>query len=136
LLISRVKEIAINTAEAHGATVEVQIPYSSHYPVTFNNVDLTQRMVPSLKKAAGDENVLVIAPHTGAEDFSFFQEQIPGLFFFVGARPPGIDPAEAPSHHTPDFMIDERGMLTGVKALLQLTLDYAEMSSTTLKSRR
>ena len=137
LLISRVKQIAINTAEAHGATVDVEIPYSSHYPVTFNNVDLTQRMVPSLKKAAGDENVLVIAPHTGAEDFSFFQEKIPGLFFFVGARPPGIDPAEAPSHHTPDFMIDERGMLTGIKAMLQLTLDYAEMNSaTTLKRSR
>ena len=137
LLISRVKQIALKTAEAHGATVDVEIPYSSHYPVTFNNVDLTQRMVPSLKKAAGDQNVLVIAPHTGAEDFSFFQEKIPGLFFFVGARPPGIDPAEAPSHHTPDFMIDERGMLTGIKAMLQLTLDYAEMNSaTTLKRSR
>jgi amidohydrolase len=136
LLIDRVKQIAVNTAEAHGATVDVEIPYSSHYPVTFNNVELTQRMVSSLKKAAGDENVLVIAPHTGAEDFSFFQEKIPGLFFFVGARPPGIDPAEAPSHHTPDFMIDERGMLTGIKAMLQLTLDYAEMNSATLKKSR
>lgn len=136
LLISRVRQIAEKTAEAHGATVEVEIPYSSHYPVTFNNVDLTQRMVPSLKKAAGDENVLVIAPHTGAEDFSFFQEKIPGLFFFVGARPPEISAADAPSHHTPDFMIDERGMITGVKAMLQLTLDYAEMSSPTIKRSR
>lgn len=136
LLISRVKQIAEKTAEAHGATVEVEIPYSSHYPVTFNNVDLTQRMVPSLKKAAGDENVLVIAPHTGAEDFSFFQEKIPGLFFFVGARPPEISAADAPSHHTPDFMIDERGMLTGIKAMLQLTLDYAEMNSPTTRRSR
>jgi amidohydrolase len=136
LLISRVRQIAEKTAEAHGATVEVEIPYSSHYPVTFNNVDLTQRMVPSLKKAAGDENVLVIAPHTGAEDFSFFQEKIPGLFFFVGARPPEISAADAPSHHTPDFMIDERGMITGIKAMLQLTLDYAEMSSPTIKRTR
>lgn len=136
LLISRVRQIAEKTAEAHGATVEVEIPYSSHYPVTFNNVDLTQRMVPSLKKAAGDENVLVIAPHTGAEDFSFFQEKIPGLFFFVGARPPEISAADAPSHHTPDFMIDERGMITGVKAMLQLTLDYAEMSSAAIKRSR
>lgn len=136
LLISRVRQIAEKTAEAHGATVEVEIPYSSHYPVTFNNVDLTQRMVPSLKKAAGDENVLVIAPHTGAEDFSFFQEKIPGLFFFVGARPPEISAADAPSHHTPDFMIDERGMITGIKAMLQLTLDYAEMSSPTIKRSR
>src|SRR5690606_35635438 len=136
LLINRVKQIATKTAEAHGATVDVQIPYSSHYPVTFNDVELTHRMVPSLKKAAGDANVLVIPAHTGAEDFSFYQEKIPGLFFFVGARPPEITAAEAPSHHTPDFMIDERGMLTGIKAMLQLTLDYAEMSTPGLKRSR
>lgn len=127
LLINRVRQIATKTAEAHGATVEVEIPYSAHYPVTFNDPVLTQQMVPSLEKAAGDENVVVIAPHTGAEDFSFFQEKVPGLFFFVGARPPEISAAEAPSHHTPDFMIDERAMLTGIKAMLQLTLDYPEM---------
>jgi amidohydrolase len=136
MLISRVKQIATKTAEAHGATAVVEIPYSSHYPVTFNNLSLTDKMVPSLKKAAGEENVLVIAPHTGAEDFSFFQEKIPGLFFFVGACPPEVDPEKAPSHHTPDFMIDERGMLTGIKAMLQLTLDYAKMGTTNLKTRR
>src|SRR5688500_16684992 len=136
MLISRVKQIATKTAEAHGATAIVEIPYSSHYPVTFNNLALTEKMVPSLKKAAGNENVLVIAPHTGAEDFSFFQEKVPGLFFFVGACPPEVDPEKAPSHHTPDFMIDERGMLTGIKAMLQLTLDYAEMGTTNLKTRR
>lgn len=124
LLISRVKQIATHTAEAHGATVDVQIPYSSHYPVTYNDPDLTQRMVPSLKKAAGEQNVMVIAPHTGAEDFSFYQEKIPGLFFFIGGCPPDVDPAKAPSHHTPDFMIDEGGMITGINAMLQLTLDY------------
>lgn len=129
LIINRVKEIVTNTAEAMGATAEVEIPYSSHYPVTYNDPDLTARMVPSLKKAAGDENVVVIAPHTGAEDFSFFQEKVPGLFFFIGGCPPNVDPSKAPSHHTPDFMIDESGMLTGVKAMLQLTLDYAEIAS-------
>jgi metal-dependent amidase/aminoacylase/carboxypeptidase family protein len=79
---------------------------------------------------------MVIAPHTGAEDFSFFQEKIPGLFFFVGAKPPEVDASKAPSHHTPDFMIDERGMLTGIKAMLQLTLDYGEMNATTVKRSR
>lgn len=126
LLVSRVKQIATNVAEAHGATAEVEAPYSSHYPVTFNNLALTEKMVPSLERAAGPENVQVIAPHTGAEDFSFFQEKVPGLFFFVGACPPEVDPANAPSHHTPDFMIDERGMITGVKAMLQLVLDYSD----------
>ena len=126
LLISRVKQIATKTAEAGGATAEVEAPYSSHYPITFNNVALTEKMVPSLQKAAGAENVQVIAPHTGAEDFSFFQEKVPGLFFFVGACPPEVDPSKAPSHHTPDFMIDERGMITGVKAFLHLVLDYPD----------
>lgn len=126
LLVRRVREIATKTGEALGATVEVEIPYSSHYPVTFNNIALTERMVPSLQKAAGAGNVLVIAPHTGAEDFSFFQEKVPGFFFFVGACPPGVDPSTAPSHHTPDFMIDERGMLTGLKAMLNLVMDYGE----------
>jgi len=130
LIISRVKQIVTKTAEAYGATVEIKIPYTTHYPVTFNNPELTSKMVPSLQKAAGADNVLIIAPHTGSEDFSFFQEKVPGLFFFVGACPPDVDPATAPSHHTPDFMIDERGMLTGIKAMLQLTLDYAEMNST------
>lgn len=124
LLISRVRQIVTNTAEAMGASVEIEIPYSSHYPVTYNNVELTEKMVPSLQKAAGAKNVLVIAPHTGAEDFSFFQEKVPGFFFFVGGCPPGVDPSKAPSHHTPDFMIDERGMLTGLKAMLTLVLDY------------
>ena len=127
LLVNRVKQIVTKTADAAGAVADIEVPYSSHYPVTFNDLALTEKMVPSLKKAAGAENVLVIAPHTGAEDFSFFQEKIPGLFFFVGACPPGVDPSKAPSHHTPDFMIDERGMLTGVKAMLQLTLDYMEV---------
>lgn len=126
LLINRVKQIATKTAEAHGATVEIQIPYSSHYPVTFNDVDLTNKVVPSLKKAVGEANVLLTPAHTGAEDFSFFQEKIPGFFFFLGARPPHITAAEAPSHHTPDFMIDESAMVSGVKAMLQLVLDYPE----------
>jgi amidohydrolase len=126
LLVSRVRQIVTKTAEAMGATVEVEIPYSSHYPVTFNDPELTEKMVPSLQKAAGSQNVQTITPHTGAEDFSFFQEKIPGFFFFVGACPPGTDPSKAPSHHTPDFMIDERGMLTGLKAMLTLVLDYGD----------
>ena len=126
LLIRRIRQIAEKTAEAHNATVEVEIPYSAHYPVTYNDPELTERMLPSLRLAAGEKNVALTPPHTGAEDFSFFQQEIPGLFFFLGARPPHIDAANAPSHHTPDFLIDEGAFVTGVKALLQLTLDYAE----------
>jgi amidohydrolase len=84
-------------------------------------------MLPSLAKVAGAENVKLIPPITGAEDFSFFQEKVPGLFFFLGGMPKGMDPKTAPSHHTPDFMIDESSFKLGVKALAGLTLDYMEV---------
>lgn len=124
LLVERVTQIATKTAEAQGATAEVKIPYSNHYPVTYNNPELTQKMLPSLQKTAGAENVLLRPPVTGAEDFSFFQEKVPGLFIFLGGMPKGGDPLTAPSHHTPDFYIDESGFTLGVKALCNLTLDY------------
>jgi amidohydrolase len=123
-LIERVKQIATKTAEAQGATAEVKIPYSNHYPVTFNDPKLTQKMLSSLQRTAGAENVLLRPPVTGAEDFSFYQEKVPGLFFFLGGMPKGQDPLKAPSHHTPDFYIDESGFTLGVKALCNLTLDY------------
>ena len=126
MLIERIKTIATKTAEAAGATAEVKIPYSNHYPVTFNNLALTEKMLTSLVKTAGAGNVNVIPPITGAEDFSFFQEKVPGLFFFLGGMPKGGDPKTAPSHHTPDFFIDESAFKLGVKALAGLTLDYME----------
>ncbi len=127
MFIDRVKTIAVKTAEAGGATAEVKIPYSNHYPVTFNDVTLTAKMLPSLKATAGTEHVLLRPPVTGAEDFSFFQEKVPGLFIFLGGMPKGQDPKKAPSHHTPDFFIDESGFVLGVNALANLTLDYMSM---------
>ncbi|OOQ60473.1 amidohydrolase [Mucilaginibacter pedocola] len=124
LVTDNVRRIATKTAEAYGATAEVLIPYSNHYPVTFNDVDLTAKMLPSLQAAAGKENVLLRPPVTGAEDFSFFQQKVPGLFFFLGGMPKGGSPLTAPSHHTPDFYLDESGFTLGVKALCDLTLDY------------
>ncbi|SEW45586.1 carboxypeptidase Ss1. Metallo peptidase. MEROPS family M20D [Chitinophaga sp. YR573] len=123
-LVYRVTQIATKTAEALGATAEVKIPYSNHYPVTFNDLELTRKMLPTLQKTAGTENVLLRPPVTGAEDFSFYQEKVPGLFFFLGGMPKGEDPLKAPSHHTPDFFIDESGFTLGVKTLCNLTLDY------------
>jgi amidohydrolase len=127
MFIDRIKIIATKTAEAAGAKAEVAIPYSSHYPVTFNDVDLTEKMLPSLQATAGATNVKLKPPVTGAEDFSFYQEKVPGLFFFLGAMPKGGDPLKAPSHHTPDFFIDESSFNLGVKALCDLTLDYMAM---------
>lgn len=127
MLIERIKQVATKTAEAQGATAEVTIPFSSHYPVTFNDVALTEKMLPSLRKTAGEANVLLKPPVTGAEDFSFYQEKAPGLFFFLGGMPKGSDPKTAPSHHTPDFFIDESGFKLGVEALVNLTVDYMNM---------
>ncbi|MEJ7821946.1 MAG: amidohydrolase [Chitinophagaceae bacterium] len=127
LLIERVKLIATKTAEAAGAVALVEIPYSSHYPVTFNDVALTNKMLPTLQKTAGTDKVVLVPAVTGAEDFSFFQQKAPGLFIFLGGMPKGNDPKKAPSHHTPDFFIDESGFTLGVKALTNLTLDYISM---------
>lgn len=116
-------------AESAGATAEITIENKT--PITYNDVALTERMVASLQKAAGTENVVRVNAVTGAEDFGFFQQKIPGFYFFVGAMPPGQDAATVPAHHTPDFMIDERGMMPGLKAMLQLTIDYMFMPQVT-----
>jgi amidohydrolase len=129
LLIERIKQVATKTAEASGAIAELEIPYSARYPVTYNHVELTNKMLPSLEKAAGSENVKLIPPKTGAEDFSFFQQKVPGMYFNIGGSPKGVDAKKQPSHHTPDFFIDESAMQTGVKALLHLVNDYLKMES-------
>jgi amidohydrolase len=128
MVIRRINEIATNTAAAAGATAKVECPYSAHYPVTFNNVELTNKMLPSIQKSAGAENVKLVPPVTGSEDFSFFAEKVPGLFLFLGGMTKGKDPKTAGPHHTPEFMIDESGMSLGVITLCNLVIDYPEAS--------
>lgn len=129
LLIERIRQIAIKTAEANNATAVVEIPYSSHYPVTYNNEQLTAMMIPSLQKAAGNDNVVLRSAKTGAEDFSFFGLKVPALYFNVGGLPKGKDEKTSASHHTPDFFVDESGMKTGVKAFCYLVTDYMKMNA-------
>lgn len=124
MIVERVKQVVTKTAESAGAVAEVKIPFSVRYPVTYNDPALTEKMLPSLRKTAGAGNVLLKPAVTGAEDFSFFQEKVPGLYISLGGMPKGQDPLKAPSHHTPDFYIDESGFVLGVKALANLTLDY------------
>ena len=121
----KIRLTATKIAESAGATAEVSIDKKT--PVTYNDIALTEKMIGSLQKAAGAENVVRINAVTGAEDFAFYQKKIPGFFFFVGAMPPDQDPNKVPAHHTPDFMIDERGMLTGLRAMLNVTMDYMYM---------
>ncbi|HWZ15780.1 MAG TPA: amidohydrolase [Mucilaginibacter sp.] len=124
MVIDRVKQIATKTAEALGATAEVIIPYEHHYPITYNDPALVAQMLPSLQATAGAENVSLRQAETGAEDFSFYEQKVPGIFIHLGGMPKGGDPLTAPAHHTPDFYIDESGFTLGVKALCNLTLDY------------
>jgi len=129
MIIERVKQVAVKTAESAGAVAEVKIPYSVRYPVTFNDRELTERMLPTLQNTAGKEKVVLVPADTGAEDFSFYQEKVPGLFIFLGGMPKGKDPKKVASHHTPDFFIDESGFILGVKAMANLTLDYLQRAS-------
>ena len=118
----KIKVIAEKVAEASGATAKVDI--LEMYPATINHAALTEKMAPTLVKVAGKEKVNEISPVTMAEDFSFFQEKVPGFFFFLGAYPAEMKLEKQPVHHTADFMIDEKALLTGVRALTLLTTDY------------
>jgi amidohydrolase len=118
----KIKQTATKIAESAGAKADVDILVM--YPVTYNEKKFTEQVAPSLLRANGNENVKVISPVTMAEDFSFYQQKIPGFFFFVGAYPKDMNLTRQPTHHTADFMIDERSLITGVKSLLTLTVDY------------
>ncbi|MFK8058596.1 MAG: amidohydrolase [Polaribacter sp.] len=121
----RMKEMVPTIAKAYRATATIDI--EKGYPITFNHIDLTAKMLPTLQRIASKQNVLEIDAITGAEDFSFFQQKVPGLYFFLGgkAKNPNSDKsAQLGGHHTPDFILDESGFILGVKTMTALTLDY------------
>ncbi|UOQ53849.1 amidohydrolase [Hymenobacter cellulosivorans] len=118
-----IRRTATNIAESANATAEVDIV--NYTPVTFNDLKLTERMLPSLRTAAGSADKVVLQKAvTGAEDFAYYQEKVPGLFVFVGGMTPGINPATTAPHHTAGFRIDESGLTLGVKTLATLAADY------------
>ncbi len=117
----RMQEMTSGIANAFGGEATLSF-HNSNYPITYNDPELTAKMLPTLENTAGKERVLLIDAITGAEDFSFFQQEIPGLYYFLGGMTPG-NTTPYP-HHTPDFLIDDAGMLLGVKSLSQLALDY------------
>ena len=118
----RLRAIATNYAEAAGATATVE--FSLGYPVTRNDPALTERMVPTLRRVAGAENVR-LGPLTGtAEDFSYFQQQVPGMFVFLGVTPRDQDYTKVAQNHSPLFFADESALPIGVKVMTNLALDY------------
>jgi amidohydrolase len=118
----RVRLTAERIAESAGARAEVTI--ETGYPITYNDPALTTRMAPTLEAVAGKGSTLITRPVLGAEDFSFYQEKVPGLFFWLGTRPANVREADAASNHSPLFYIDESGLVLGVRALSHIALDY------------
>jgi amidohydrolase len=120
----KVRRIATSVAESMGATAEVEI--DPGVPVTYNDVELTEAMLPTLQDVYGPGKVRQGEPITGAEDFSFFQEQVPGLFFFIGGRPADVPAEQAIPNHSPLFYVDEGALVPGVQAMSRLALDYLQ----------
>lgn len=122
LIRNRMEEMVPTIASAYRAEATVDIQDGAD--ITFNNIALTKKMIPTLERIAGKDKVYEIEAITGAEDFSYFQNEVPGFFFFLGGTPLNMKESEAPSHHTPSFFVEDASMLLGVKALSNLAVDY------------
>jgi amidohydrolase len=118
----RMRRTVTKIAESAGATADITIDNKTL--ITYNDPGLVQRALPSLRRTAGENNVLVMDAITGSEDFSFFGAKVPAFFFFLGGMTKGKDPKTAFPHHTPDFFIDESGFKLGVRAFCNLMMDY------------
>jgi len=121
-LRERIADTATNIACACQTTADVHIVKG--YPVTVNDPKLTLWSIPTLSRVAGDAGVVHVPKTGGGEDFSYFQKEIPGAFYFVGITPRGQDPAKAPANHSPYFYVDESGLLLGLRLLAHLVVDY------------
>ncbi len=116
----RMREMVTTIAKAYGGSAS--ITFQNNTAITYNDATLVEQMLPTIKKVAGENNVKIMKATTGGEDFSYFQEVVPGFYFFLGGMTPGN--TKAFPHHTPDFKIDDNSMLLGVKTLTQITFDY------------
>ena len=123
-IMRRMNEMARDIAKAYGGSATIE--WQNNTIVTYNDPDLTAKMLPTLKDIAGEDNVILTKATTGGEDFSYYSDEIPGFFFFLGGMTPG-NTTPYP-HHTPDFKINDDGMLLGLKAMSQVALDYLNMN--------
>ena len=124
-IFKNLKTTAEMTAKATGAVAHVHI--DEGYPVTVNDIKLTKKMLPTIERVAGKDKVNVSPLVTGAEDFSFFALEVPGLFVFLGITPEGQSAAAAPSNHSPFFYADEKALKTGTELYVNWVLDYAKL---------
>ena len=116
----RIKRTAEDIANSAGAKAEVTI--TTGYPITYNDPKLTEQMAPTLRRMTS--NVEVVNATLGAEDFSFYQEKVPGLFFWLGTRPKNQTAEQAASNHSPLFYVDESGLGLGIRAMAHVAVDY------------
>jgi amidohydrolase len=124
LINRRMEEMVPALAKAYGGDATIEITNSTE--ITYNDPKLVLQMVPTMERVAGKNNVQTQKAVTGAEDFSYFQKVIPGFYFFLGGMTLGN--TEAFPHHTPDFKIDDSGLLLGVKTLTEMSLDFLNKS--------
>lgn len=122
----RVTRTAEKIAEAAGAKAEVYIGADTGYAPTINHAKLTEQMKDVLVSVAGEERVVAHDLTTGSEDFSFFQQQVPGVFFFLGVTPAGTDLSTVAANHSPLFLVDDAALKTGVRAMANLAAEYLE----------
>jgi amidohydrolase len=122
--IDNLKDIAQHIAAANGATVETQIPVGDSNPVLINNPALTARVRESIGKAIGGDHVIEAKPWMASEDFAYFANEVPSVYFWVGSTPTGQDALKAPANHSPKFFMDEGALKIGMASMLQATLDY------------
>jgi amidohydrolase len=121
-VLKRLDEIVQNVAAANN--VKADVTFMNSYPVTYNDPELYEKMLPTLKRVCGADNVNYMDAITGAEDFSFFQKEVPGVYFFIGGSSEGMDLDMVAPHHTPDFYVDDSALETGVVSMTSLTMDY------------
>ena len=122
-IVKAMDRIVTNTAAANGATATMEVSPNGN-PVTYNNPELTAKVLPTLRRVAGDAHVHVIPLVTGAEDFSYFGQKVPSVFFHVGITPLNESAVTAPSNHSPQFHIDESGIPLAARALAEVAVDY------------
>ncbi|HET9532585.1 MAG TPA: amidohydrolase [Blastocatellia bacterium] len=120
--IEMMRETLAGVTSAYGAKFEIE--FDKPNPVTYNDPKLVEEMLPTLRRVAGEANVITPKPQMGAEDFSYFQKVIPGFYYFlgVGNRAKGI----TAMIHTPEFDVDEESLVIGVKAMTSMVLDYLD----------
>ena len=123
----RLTRTAQRIAESAGATAAVQI--NTGYPVTANDPALTSRMLPTLQRVAGKQ-LIEIPKNTVAEDFSFFANAVPGMFIMLGITPPD-QVGKAAANHSPRFFVDEKALVTGVRALSNLAVEFLAAGAAT-----